>query len=225
MGIRGHARDAGGAPLAKAPQELEPARMALGVDGPHAEQPAVSVGARAYGGDEGAGRHVPAVAAFDVGGTEPYVGPADVGEIATAQVGDRAVEGLADARHLARAHAADAHGLGDAGHLAGAHAVGDHLRDRCDHGAVGARVAGEQVLREVAAGAQLGDAQADLADARDEGALPVAVPAVALGARLLGLRVHDLVHERLGHRADELAEVDHPVVEPGHLGEPGPLLV
>ena len=221
VGVGGDAGDARDAALAQAPQEGEPTVVALGVDRAHAEQPAVAVGAAADGRDERAGRYVPAVAALDVGGVEPHVGPAHARQVAPAQVVDRAVEGLADARHLAGAHGAYAHGLGDPGDLAGADAVGDHLGDRRDHGVVGAGVAGEQVLWEVADGAQLGDAQADLADARDERSLPIAVPAVSLGAGVLGLRVHDLVHERLRHRADELAEVDHPVVEPGHLGEAG----
>ncbi|MFR5090988.1 MAG: hypothetical protein ACLTDR_02270 [Adlercreutzia equolifaciens] len=53
------------------------------------------------------------------------------------------------------------------------------------------------------------------------GAVAVAVPLVAVGARVLGLGVHDLVNERLGHRPDQLADVDHAVVESRHLGQIG----
>lgn len=86
-----------------------------------------------------------------------------------------------------------------------------------DHGPVRPRVADEQVLGEVAAAAQLRYPQVDGADAGDEGALAVAVALVAVGACVCRLRVHDLVHERLGHDADELLDVDHPVVESRHV--------
>lgn len=60
-----------------------------------------------------------------------------------------------------------------------------------------------------------------ISDARDERALPVAVPLVAVGAGVLCLRVHDLVDEGLGHDPDELLDVDHAVVESGNLGHDG----
>ena len=41
---------------------------------------------------------------------------------------------------------------------------------------------------------------------------------VAVGAGVVGLGVHDLVDERLGHEPDELPDVDHAVVESGNLG-------
>lgn len=79
------------------------------------------------------------------------------------------------------------------------------------------RVANEQVLREEAAAPELGYAQADDADAGDEVAFAVAVPLVALAASVLGLRVHDLIDGRLGHDADKLPDVDHPVIESGYV--------
>ena len=46
--------------------------------------------------------------------------------------------------------------------------------------------------------------------------LAVAVPAVDRGvAELVGLGAHDLVGEQLGHRPDELLQVDGAVCEPG----------
>lgn len=63
---------------------------------------------------------------------------------------------------------------------------------RGDHeGAVDALVALEHVLREEAAGAQLGDAQCQRADAGGETALPVTVAATA---QLVCLGVHHGVH-------------------------------
>lgn len=92
---------------------------------------------------------------------------------------------------------------------------GHHLGDRCDHRAVDPRVAHEQVLGEVAAAPELGDAQVDGADARHEAAFTIAVSLVAISACALRLGVHDLVDERLCHDADELLDVGHPVIKSG----------
>ena len=60
-------------------------------------------------------------------------------------------------------------------------------------------VALEHVLREEAAGAQLGDAQRQRADAGGERPLAVAVSAVRPAtAELVGLGVHHGVHDLLG---------------------------
>lgn len=60
-------------------------------------------------------------------------------------------------------------------------------------------VALEHVLREEAAGAQLGDAQRQRADAGGERPLAVAVSAVRpAAAQLVGLGVHHGVHDLLG---------------------------
>lgn len=124
-------------------------------------------------------------------------------------------------QHLAGAHAVSPKRRSHLLHLPRRHAARHHLGYRGDDGPVHARVAHEQVLREVAAPPELGDAQVDDPHAGDERAVAVAVPLVAVGARVLGLGVHDLVHERLGHRPDQLADVDHAVVESRHLGQIG----
>ena len=74
---------------------------------------------------------------------------------------------------------------------------------------------GDDVLGEEAARAQLGHPQGQLAHAGLERARPVAVLAVAGGlAHLVGLGVHDAVGDVLGEPADELLQVDGPVLEP-----------
>lgn len=78
-------------------------------------------------------------------------------------------------------------------------------------------VALEHVLREEAAGAQLGDAQRQRADAGGERPLAVAVSAVRpAAAQLVGLGVHHGVHDLLGEPAEQLPHVDGAVVETGH---------
>lgn len=75
----------------------------------------------------------------------------------------------------------------------------------------------ERVLREEAAGAQLGDAQRQRADAGGERPLAVAVSAVRPAtAELVGLGVHHGVHDLLGESAKQLLHVDGAVVETGH---------
>lgn len=78
-------------------------------------------------------------------------------------------------------------------------------------------VALEHVLREEAAGAQLGDAQRQRADAGGERPLAVAVSAVRpAAAQLVGLGVHHCVHDLLGETPEQLLHVDGAVVETGH---------
>lgn len=119
------------------------------------------------------------------------------------------------------AHPVNAEGVGHLLDLVGGDPAGDHLGHRRDRGAVGAAVALDEVLGEVGPPPELRDAQGDAAHAREEPALAVAVALVALGAGVLGLRVHDLVDERLGERPDELVDVDHAFVESGNLGHAG----
>lgn len=64
---------------------------------------------------------------------------------------------------------------------------------------------------------KLGDAQVDDADARHEAALTIAASLVAISTRILYLDVYDLVYDRFGHDADEILDVDHPVIESRHL--------
>lgn len=153
VGVAGDADDAVDPACAQRQQERPPAVVGLGVDGVEPQKAPVASRARADGGHERGGLHAAGVPALDVCGVEPDVGVADVRQVAFPQVGDRLVQRRAHPRHLAGAHAVYAHGLGDALDLPGGHAVGHHLGDCGDHGAVRARVALDQVLGEVAAGA------------------------------------------------------------------------
>lgn len=171
--------------------------------------------ARADGGGGCGGPRAAVASALDVGGVEPDVGIARIREVATPQVGDGLVERPADPRHLARAHAANAHGPRHALDLSGGDAVGDHLRHGGDHGAVDPLVAPDHVLREEAPAPQLRDPGRSPADAGVQAALAVAVPAVGPAlAELVGLGVHDLADRRLGGRSHDLLEARHAVVEP-----------
>lgn len=132
------------------------------------------------------------------------------------------VQRLADSRDQAGAHPVDAEGAGHLLDLAGGDPAGDHLGHRRDHDTVGAAVALDETLGEVGPPPELRDAQSYAAHAHEELALAVAVALVALGAGVLGLRVHDLVDERLGERPNELVDVGHAVVESGNLGRSDP---
>ena len=159
----------------------------------------------------------PPAAALDVGRVEPDVGHRRAAERPSAQVLDVRVQARGDCAHLVLREPGDAHLLGHPPHLAGARARGVHLGDGGDEGAVDALVALEHVLREEAAGAQLGDAQRQRADAGGERPLAVAVPAVRpAAAQLVGLGVHHGVHDLLGESAEQLLHVDGAVVETGH---------
>ena len=100
----------------------------------------------------------------------------------------------------------------------GEHAVGHHPGHGGDHGAVDARAALDQVLGEAAPRAQLRDPGVDGARAGGEPALAVSVPLVAGLTGLVDPGVHDLVDQGFGYYPQQLGEVDHAVVESGHLG-------
>lgn len=157
------------------------------------------------------------ISAFDVGRIEPDVGKGRIGETPGLHVLDDRVGRLADPRHPARAHAVHPKGRSDPCHLPGGDPARDYLGDRGDDRAVDARVAHEQVIREVGAPPELGDAQVDRAAGGDERTLAVSVALVAAGACILRPGVHDLVDEGFRHDADEFLDVYHPVIESGHL--------
>lgn len=219
--IAGDADDAVDPARPQREKERPPAVVGLRVDGVEPQKAPVPARAGADGGHERGGLHAAGVPALDVGGVEPDVGVGDVGQVAFLQVGDRLVQRRAHPRHLAGAHSVYAHGLRHALHLPGGHAVGHHLGDRGDDRAVRARVALDQVLREVAPRAQLRDPEVDGPHAGGEPALAVSVSLVAGLAGLVGLGVHDLVDERLGHDPDQLRHVHHAVVESRHQGRIG----
>ena len=102
-------------------------------------------------------------------------------------------------------------------HLARRGAGGVHLGHGRHDRAVDALVALDHVLREEAPRPQLRYPRRDVADARDQVALAVAVAAVgASRAQLVGLGVHDSVHDVLGDAPHELPQVHRPVLEPRH---------
>ena len=110
-----------------------------------------------------------------------------------------------------------AHPLGDPLDLARARARGARLGRGRRQGPAGPLAPRDDVLGEEAARAQLGHPERELAHAGLERARPAAVPAVAGGlAHLVGPGVHDAVGDVLGESADELLQVDGPVLEPGH---------
>lgn len=118
------------------------------------------------------------------------------------QVGHDIVKRLAYPRHLRGAHAVDAQGRGHALHLPRGNAAGHHFRYRGDNGPIDPRVASEHGPRGSSFPAQLGDAQVYRPHTGDQRALAVAVAPVAVRAGVLGLRVHYLIDERLGHDPD-----------------------
>lgn len=202
---------------ADGPQEGEPRVVGLGVHHIDAQDAPPAARVAADGRHHGGGRHAPLAAAPDVGRVEPDVGHRGAVERPPAQLLDVGVQARGDGAHLLLGEPGDAHLLGHPLHLAGAGAGGVHLGHGGHEGAVGALVALEHVLREEAAGAELGDAQRQRADAGGEAALAVAVAAVRpAAAQLVGLSAHHGVHDLLGEPAQQLLHVDGAVVEPGH---------
>ena len=107
--------------------------------------------------------------------------------------------------------------LYDALHLARRGAGGVHLGHRRHDRAVDALIALDHVLGEEAPRPQLRYPHRDVADTRDQVALAVAVAAVgASRAQLVGLGVHDRVHDVLGEAPYELPQAHRPVLEPRH---------
>lgn len=75
----------------------------------------------------------------------------------------------------------------------------------------------DHVVREEAAGAQLGDALRQCVDAGGEAVLSVAITAVRqAAAQLVGLGVHYGVHDLLGESGKQLLHVDGAVDKTGH---------
>lgn len=99
-----------------------------------------------------------------------------------AELLDVGVQARRDGVHPALQEPGDAHLLGHPLQLAGAGVGGVHLVDGGHGGAVDAPVALVHVLREEAAGAQLGNVQRQCADAGGERPLAVAVSAVSSDA-------------------------------------------
>lgn len=196
---------AANAAVANLPEKDQPRVVRLGVihvDARHAP-PVAHVAADGRNHGDG-GDAVPA-AALDVYGIKPDVEHR------------RAVEGRRDGARLVLRGPGGAHLLGHPLHLADAGARGVHLGHGGDEGAGGAPVALEYVLREEAAGDQLGDAQCQRADVGGEQHLVVAVAAVRpAAAQLVGLGVHHDAHDLLGEAPEQVLHVDGAVVKPEH---------
>ena len=127
-----------------------------------------------------------------------------------------AVQARDDGAHPVLGEPGGAHLPRDALHLAGAGADGVHLDHGGHEGEIDALVAFDHLLREEAAGAQLGDARRQCAGAGGKRPLEVAVAAVGTAsAQLVGPGVHHGVLELLGKPAEQIPHVDDVVVEPG----------
>lgn len=96
--------------------------------------------------------------------------------------------------------------------VAGARGV--HLGNCGDERPVHPLLAGKDVLGEEGALPELRDPVRERPHAGRELALPVAVPAAALAARLVGLGVHGLVHDAHRELAQQLPHVDRAVLGP-----------
>lgn len=215
VGIGHDELGAGGTAVAQRLQEAEPRVVGLRVHHRHAEHPPPSGLVAADGRHHGGRCHAPLAAALDVGRVEPDVGYRARIERPLREVGYLGVEARGDRAHAVPAEPPDAHLLGYPLHLPGAGAGGVHLGDGRHERAVDALVALEDVLGEEASRPELGDSQVERAHARLEAAVPVAVPAVGpIAAELVGLLVHDGVHDLLGEQPEQRLDVDHPVGRP-----------
>ena len=95
-------------------------------------------------------------------------------------------------------------------------ARGARLGDCGDERPVHPLVAGKDVLGEEAAPPELRDPERERPHAGQEPALPVAVPAVAPAAHLVGLGVHDFARDALCELPQQLLHVGRAVLEPRH---------
>ena len=145
------------------------------------------------------------LAGLDAGSVDPKAREFDILELPMPKVGNLVVEGLAYAADLAGAHLADARLGRCLLDLSGGCAGGAHLGHGGNDGTVRARAPLDDVIGKAAAHAQLGDPHRDLSDAGGEPALAAAVAAVAILAKHIGLRGHDLVDERFGERSAEFS--------------------
>ncbi len=222
VGIADHELDRAQAALLERNQELAPEALVFAVADLEAEQLAAAVSVHAHGHYDGPGADLQglAQAAVEVGGIEVDVG-------VTALLQRPVQEGLhlhvdvgADAADLGSGDAAlHAQGCHQGIDLAGGDAADVGLHDDAVEGLIDA-AAGLQDRGQVAARAQLGDHQVDVADLGGQAPRPVAIAVaepivtalVALGAehgsnlqldQLLQAVAHDLRDELLGRAAIE----------------------
>ena len=163
------------------------------------------------------GLHVALVAAVQVGRVQPKVREGGALEAPRVERRHLLVELGGHARDARGAQRRELQRLGRLLDLPGREAAHVNLLDDRRHRAVGARVGPDQLAREVRALAQLGDAQDDLAEGREQAALAVAVPAVPLAAQLVGLPVHYLVDHRLELAPPQLHQVHRAIAPERHV--------
>lgn len=215
VGIGDDADDVRHAAVAQAPQEPEPGCVGLRVDRVDADEVAVTVVGGRYRRHHGHGADMPTLPGLDVGGIRPQVREPQVVEDASLQVGDRLVERGAHPGDGVLAEPVGTERVGHTLDLPRRDTTGDHLGHGRHDRAVGHGVSLHHVLGEEGPAPELGYAKGDRAYAREQRALPVAVPLVATLALEVGLDVHRLIDDGLGEHPRQLAHVHHPVVEPG----------
>src|SRR5712692_4241048 len=184
-------------------------RLGLAVDDRHAEHLAPPVGVDTDGDDDRDRDDVVIAPCLDVGGVEPDIGPLAL-DRATEEGLHPLVDLAAQPRYLALANAFQAHRTHQIVDRAGRDALDVGFLDDCCQRLLG-QAAGLEKGREVAAAAQLRDAQLDGAGAGLPVSLAVAVALVApIGAALTGPGAAQALglqrHQALGRKADHLAQ-------------------
>jgi len=213
VGVGDHQLHPREAPGHQAPQERRPAGAVLDGDHVDAEHLPVAGGVDAGGAHHG---HVldPAVLPHPLDqGVDPHVGVGAGVEGPVAEGLDHGVEGLGHLADLGLRQRLDAQGPGHVLHPAGGDSLQVALGHHRHQGPLGSAPGLEQPIREVAAGAQLGDVEVDGAGPGVEGPGPVAVAPVgsilaalapARAAQGVGLGGHELFGEGLHHLSDQV---------------------
>ena len=222
VGVGDDELDARDAAVPDPAEEGEPGVVRLGVDDVDAEDAAPPARVAADRRDDRRGGHAALPATLHVGRVQPDIGHGRAVERPAAELLDIHVEGCRDGADLVLRQPRYPHFLGYPLHLPGAGAGGVHLGDGRDERAVDPLVALDHVLREEAAGPELGDAERERAHAGRETALPVSVPAVRpAAAELVRLGVHHGVDHLLRQPSYQFLHVDGAVVKPRHAEHVG----
>lgn len=202
-------------------QERPPAVVGLGVDGVEPQKAPVASRARADGGHERGGLHAAGVPALDVCGVEPgnqrngyrerklttSVGTINL-RIPKLRAGSYFPEDL-----IERYSRADRAVVAAVSEMV-TNGVSTRKVKRVAQSMGIDRMSASQVSR------MCSSLDESVADLQERDLSDVSYPYVCL-AGLVGLGVHDLVDERLGHDPDQLRHVDHAVVESRHQGRIG----
>ncbi len=214
-------------------EEARPEGLGLGRADLEADDLAPAVGIDRHGDYRGHRDDPPAFALLEIGGVKPEIGPRAL-ERAVEEGQDPLVDVLAELRDLALGDPRQTHGLHEVVDAPGRDATDPGLLDHRDQSFLG-HLAGLEERREVAALAELGDAQLERAQARVEAAVAVAVAVVQPVGRALVARradhafdvgLHQDLQHGLGHGAQKVALTGllhelgqcHPLL--GHRGRP-----